>query len=212
MCGRTSAGAASAGACSPRSRRRARQRPPAAAARNRHPQHRGARALPPRRLCRMRAVRRLRAGPAERVHGKACKHLIGESRESHAGQSQLQRTEEGRRGGHDRHRDRRHGGHAGPPRRQALPGRVLRRRRARGDARLRLPARRRHRHGAGAGLRGGELGQGLWRLRHEARHDDLAPPAVARGHRAGARRRARSSPRRRAAFAARDAEGARSRG
>ena len=86
------------------------------------------------------------------------------------------------------------------------------RRRTRGNPRLRLSARRRHRHGAGAGLRGGELGQGLWRFRHEARHDDAAPPAVARRHRAGARRRARPSPRGRAAFAARDAQGARSRG
>ncbi len=44
----------------------------------------------------------------------------------------------------------------------------------RGDAWLRLPARQRHRHGAGAGLRGGELGEGLRRLRHEARPRDAA--------------------------------------
>jgi glutamine synthetase len=49
------------------------------------------------------------------------------------------------------------------------------------DPRLRLPARRRHRHGAGAGLRGGELGEGLWRLRDEARHGDALPHAVAPG-------------------------------
>jgi amino acid transporter len=64
----------------------------------------------------------------------------------------------------------------GPADRQALPGRVLPRRptdrRHRRDAWLRLSARQRHRHGAGARLRGGQLGQGLWRFRHEARPVD----------------------------------------
>ena len=84
--------------------------------------------------------------------------------------------------GDDRHRARRLPRHAGPADRQALPGRVLPRRRARGDAWLRLPARQRHRHGAGARLRGRQLGQGLWRLRHEARPGDADEVRLARGH------------------------------
>ncbi len=98
--------------------------------------------------------------------------------------------------------------HAGPADRQALPGGILPRRRDRRDAWLRLPAGQRHRHGAGARLRGGQLGQGLWRLRHEARHHDADASGVARGHGDRARRPGRPSPPRAdSALAARDAEG-----
>ena len=78
---------------------------------------------------------------------------------------------------------------------------------ARGDPRLLLSVGQRHRHGAGARLRGGELGPGLRRFHPEARHGDAPPHPLARGDGARARRRRRPpSPRRRPAFAARDAE------
>ena len=121
-------------------------------------------------------------------------------------QSRVRRAEGGGDRRHHRHGAGGHGRHAGPADRQALPGRVFRRRRARGDARLRLPARQRHRHGAGAGLRGGELGQGLRRFRAQAGPRHAAQGALARRHGAGAVRRARPSPPRRAAFAARHAQ------
>ena len=104
------------------------------------------------------------------------------------------RVEEGRRRRRDRHGRGLLPRHAGPADRQALPGRIFPRRRLRGDPRLRLPARQRHRHGAGAGLRGGQLGEGLWRFRHEARPGDAAAHSVAAGNGAGSLRRPRSSP------------------
>ena len=100
-----------------------------------------------------------------------------------------------RRTGHDRHR--RHGlhRHAGPPVRQADPGRVLHRRgdgaRHRG---LQLPARPRHGHGPGAGLRDGELGGRLRRLRDRSRHVHAAACPLARPD--GARALRRREPRR----------------
>ena len=124
-----------------------------------------------------------------------------------AGHADVQGTAGGGRRRRDRHRRRRLPRHAGPPHRQAHAGRIFPRQRPRGDARLRLPARQRHRHGAGARLRRGQLGEGLWRLRHEARHGDAPPHAVAAGHGAGARRHPRPSPPRgRAARAARHPE------
>ena len=57
----------------------------------------------------------------------------------------------------------------------------LPRRRLRGDAWLRLSAGQRHRYGAGAGLRRRQLGEGLRRLRHEARPGDAAAHSVAAG-------------------------------
>ena len=60
---------------------------------------------------------------------------------------------------HHRYRARRLSRHAGPADRQALPGRVLPRRRHRRDAWLRLSAGQRHRYGAGPRLRGRQLGQ-----------------------------------------------------
>ena len=66
-------------------------------------------------------------------------------------------------------------------------------RRLRRDAWLRLSARQRHRYGAGARLRGGQLGKGLWRLRHEARPRHAAATPWLPGDRAGAVRRPRPS-------------------
>ena len=133
-------------------------------------------------------------------------HSRSERRACDGRQSGVRRAEGG--GGRRQHRHGAggHGRHAGAADRQALPGRVFRRRRARGDARLRLPAGQRHRHGAGAGLRGGELGQGLRRFRAEAGPRHAAQGALARRHGAGAVRRAGPPPPRRAAFAARHAQ------
>ena len=181
MCGPTSAGAGSASACSPSWRR-----------------SRATRGLPLLRLetgihntealalYRARGLYRVRGRSAitrpdplsvfmeKRVNNLTIAAIAREANRMPGNLSfdDLKKAVAGR---HDRHRARRHGRHAGPPDRQALPGGVFRRRRARGDARLRLPARQRHRHGAGARLRGGELGQGLRRFRHEARHGDAAP-------------------------------------
>ena len=108
----------------------------------------------------------------------------------------------GRRRG-DRHRAGLLHRHAGAPARQARHRPLLRRPGRPRDACLRLPARAGHGDGAGPGLRGGVLGPRLRRLRHPPRPRDPAPHSLARGHRAGARRRGRPPRRGRAAFAAR---------
>ena len=92
--------------------------------------------------------------------------------------------------GDDRHRRRGLHRHAGPPDGQAHPGRVLPRRglRARGGG-LQLPAGARHGDGPGSGLRDGELGEGVRRLRHRPRPRDASPHPVARLHRLRALRR-----------------------
>ena len=91
-----------------------------------------------------------------------------------AGNAHVRPAEGGGSRRRDRHGRRLLSRHAGPAHRQALPGRVLPRRRPRGDARLRLSARQRHRHGAGARLRRRQLGKGLRRFRHEAGPGDAA--------------------------------------
>ena len=109
-----------------------------------------------------------------------------------------------RRGRLDRHRAGRVHRHAGAACRASaapppyfLDEVVAARRRG-----VQLPARRRRRDEHRRRLRDVELGARLRRLRAAARHGDAAPGALARGHRAGAVRRAsgptarRSSPRR----------------
>ena len=128
------------------------------------------------------------------------------ARERHDGHRNADagRPQAGDHRGHDRHRRRRDGGHAGPAHREAVPRGVLRRRRLRGDARLQLPPRSRHRDGAGPRLQGDELGKGLRRLRPQARHGDDAPDPLAPRHRSRPLRRARPPHARgRAALAAR---------
>ena len=93
----------------------------------------------------------------------------------------------------DRHGRGRVHRHAGAADRQAGDRALLPRCGARGMARLQLPADRRHGDGAGAGLQGGVVGEGLWRLRRQARPRHAAADPLAARHRAGPGRRLRPS-------------------
>ncbi len=105
------------------------------------------------------------------------------------------RPAQGGQGGDDRHGRHRLHRHAGAAVRQAHPGGVLPRRRRRARRRgLQLPARARHGDGPDPGLRDGQLGGGLRRLRDRPGHGDAAPDPVARPH--GARAVRRREPRR----------------